>query len=489
MIADAVEAAARVIIASDAMTPILIAAMASAWLAAGALQLRFAVPSAPVRECLSLGSRFSGTRSLRRIQANHNDELVRASTATIAAVSGLLACISAILLIARGHTPSAAPFILPLAWLLLGAGAVSIAWLALGARSTHPGKAREWLARRGPHLILASFVGEAAIISATALTAMAMAHTSGVMISPLEAAAAAAIARVLTLLPFPPWGLGIADAALILTLIAIGSPESAAIATAILWRVVMLTLRFASFRSRRVEIIVGSDVTRESSLGRVFHRCAFSFVACLPPRLSFVARRRIFEMMFSMSDDPWQYDALPYEARKRERLISCLPIQANTIVEIGCADGHNVQALALSMPNSTIIGIDISPRAVQAARSRTRDQGNVIILQADISTATSHLEAAGYPTADVLIFSEVLYYLGTPSNLHKEVTHLQSVLNQNGMLLMLHPTEDAPRLHSAACEALGVTQINRVNIDDTERPYTIDIGTRIDDHERKEVST
>src|SRR4029450_12672609 len=55
-----------------------------------------------------------------------------------------------------------------------------------------------------------------------------------------------------------------------------------------------------------------------------------------------------------------------------------------TIVDIGCGAGQTVQQLASRVgPSGRVIGVDIAPRVLEVARSRTAGLGQVQLIQAD----------------------------------------------------------------------------------------------------------
>jgi SAM-dependent methyltransferase len=455
------------------------AAMLVAWLVAGALQLRAVVPSLPAVFCLTAGGRLSGAASHLRPRAGGGErDLSRAVRVVSATLVGATALGASIMLLARGHSVDGGTFNLAIAWLILSVLAVIASWMTVPNRTDVRSATREWLARRGPHLLLPTLGGEALIAAATAWAAVSMAHTAGTMISPLEAVAAAVVARSLTHLPIPPWGLGVADASLALTLVAIGTPASAALATAALWRSVIIVAWLVSRRAGPLPPTPDDTGPTGSRLGGGFHRWAFRCLSILPSECANHTRRHVFESLFRAARDPWQYGTMPYEQDKRQRLVDSVPPDARTIVEFGCADGHNLLALGARFPGSRIVGIDISPLAVEAARARTAELGNVTVVVADAASAVARLRTSGVLVADALVVAEVLYYLGSPAHVGREMAKLAELLPPGGTVVLLHPVADANNLHAAAAGALGIGSFSRQFLDDPQRPYVIDIGVR-----------
>ena len=63
------------------------------------------------------------------------------------------------------------------------------------------------------------------------------------------------------------------------------------------------------------------------------------------------------------------------------------PQPGQTIVDIGCGAGQTVQQLASRVgPLGRVIGVDIAPRVLEVARSRTAALGQVQLIQADAAT-------------------------------------------------------------------------------------------------------
>lgn len=108
----------------------------------------------------------------------------------------------------------------------------------------------------------------------------------------------------------------------------------------------------------------------ETVLGRTIHRIFVTLIALLSRGLRVRAWRAVFDAQFSLSDDPWSYRDAPYEARKRDALVAPDPDSTQTIVEMGCADGHNVKAIACCPPDALVFGFDVSGKAVAKPASR-----------------------------------------------------------------------------------------------------------------------
>jgi ubiquinone/menaquinone biosynthesis C-methylase UbiE len=63
------------------------------------------------------------------------------------------------------------------------------------------------------------------------------------------------------------------------------------------------------------------------------------------------------------------------------------PQPGQTIIDIGCGAGQTVQQLANRVgPSGRVIGVDVGPRVLDVARSRTATLGQVQLIQADAAT-------------------------------------------------------------------------------------------------------
>ena len=473
--------AALLVIGSDVAGGAVIFALVGAWALAGVFHIRAAIPDASLGTCLDAGPRVLlglPAGSARTPTASAAGLSAAASSVTLRAVGPVSVAALAFLLV-RGHPP------VGLSTPLAAGGALALG-STLAVTVSHSARRADmggqWRASRGRHLGVSALLGELTLSSATTLCAMALTHTGGENLSPLEAFAAASVARILTLLRFPPAGFVVADAVLAALLVGVGASPGAALATAALWRLGMLAAWSASALVRtRSHVGPGEDVAPPnvptgSLLGELVHRSAFRLLGSLPPALARRARRLVFQSLFTVSEDPWQYAALPYEARKRGHLLDHVGPTPGTLVELGCADGHNLVALAQAHREARLVGLDISPRAVEVAQASVRGAGDVTVIEADFRGAPAALHARGITAINTLILSEVLYYLGGPGRIQAELGGLRDLLADGCRVLLLHPSPDAERLHPAALTALGAGAEEVVVMADPDRPVTLHVG-------------
>src|SRR5207249_4625660 len=89
------------------------------------------------------------------------------------------------------------------------------------------------------------------------------------------------------------------------------------------------------------------------------------------------------------------YDELPYESKPESpthpdhlATVATLmgmeptPVERCRVLELGCATGGNLLPLAATLPHSEFVGLDLSPRQIDAGRSAVDALGlkNVIFL-------------------------------------------------------------------------------------------------------------
>jgi uncharacterized membrane protein YbhN (UPF0104 family) len=454
-VADAVVLAMR----SDVMLGAAVAAVGATTFMGATLRRRALVPGLTWREA-AVSSAHREAADLRRARW--------AATLVTAAVLGLA---GAGLLARSGHPPA------PVVTVLI-AGAGSAAAVLLAVRMCRQGPTRAVLARRGARLVASSLFVEISAATAMVVSVVVVTHTEGLSaVSLVEVAAITVTTRLAVSLT--PWlgGLGVADAVLLVPLVWIGLPVHVALAAVLVWRAgSLLTATITVVVARRTTPAPGRPDSPDSADGgRILHRALFAGLGLLPGRLRDSARRHLFDALFSLSADPWGYQATAYEQRKREHLLAAVPGDATTVLEVGCADGHNLEALALRHRHMKILGTDVSPAAVTIATDRTRALGTVTVLTSE----DFRRDPAAVPDGiDCVILSEVLYYLGTESATREALAPVRDRLNPGCRVVMLHGCTDAQLLHARAMKALGVSAQSQVQVHDPERPYTIATGQR-----------
>jgi methyltransferase-like protein/ubiquinone/menaquinone biosynthesis C-methylase UbiE len=122
----------------------------------------------------------------------------------------------------------------------------------------------------------------------------------------------------------------------------------------------------------------------------------------------------IAKWMENQSSEPSAYDVLPYISGARlathpdrlaviGRLLGLQTAHPNAarVLELGCGDGGNLIPMAVSLPGSEFVGIDLAATAVERGMDAISSLGlgNVRLLQADIATAGLDLGSFDYVVA------------------------------------------------------------------------------------------
>lgn len=120
-----------------------------------------------------------------------------------------------------------------------------------------------------------------------------------------------------------------------------------------------------------------------------------------------VGRER-FERIYEGSEDPWGYATSDYEREKYADTIAALPPRVlYTVLEVGCSIG--VFTALLAPRCRRLVAIDFSSCALALARERLAGMSRVELEHA------SFPEQAPSERFDLIICSEVLYYLDAPA--------------------------------------------------------------------------
>lgn len=138
----------------------------------------------------------------------------------------------------------------------------------------------------------------------------------------------------------------------------------------------------------------------------------------------------VFDRLHTDHADPWQVDRSWYEQRKRDVTLALLPRKRfRRVLEVGCSTGALTAELARRC--DTVLGVDLSPVAVAAARKRLRDD------------PTARIEHRRLPEAfpdgpwDLVVVSEVGYFL-SPAALRALISRVEESLTDDGVVLLCH---------------------------------------------------
>ena len=117
-------------------------------------------------------------------------------------------------------------------------------------------------------------------------------------------------------------------------------------------------------------------------------------------------QRPYFDALYARSDDPYELRYRWYESRKRDVLLAALPQpHYGKAYEPGCGAGELTHALAPRC--GRLLASDVSDRAVQIARGRTREWSHVHVERQSLPGDWPH-DADPF---DLIVLSEVGYFL------------------------------------------------------------------------------
>lgn len=143
-----------------------------------------------------------------------------------------------------------------------------------------------------------------------------------------------------------------------------------------------------------------------------------------------------FDVLYQGNSDPWQYQTRWYEKRKRDMCLAALP-QANYIngVELGCGNGVFSEFLAGRC--QSLLSIDGNQKAVQLAKQRLVNHSNIKVVQGVIPQVLAEAPINNNQPYDLIVISEVLYYLPL-ADIDKVISWIEQSLALKGTLLCCH---------------------------------------------------
>ncbi|RUM23170.1 glycosyltransferase [Rhizobium vallis] len=127
--------------------------------------------------------------------------------------------------------------------------------------------------------------------------------------------------------------------------------------------------------------------------------------------------------------DPWNYVSV-YEQVKYAQTLSLIPDGIEKALELACAEGIFTRKLAQKVAQLT--ATDISQRAIDRAVERCRDQDNIALRVLDF--VKNDLP----PEQDLIVCSEVLYYMKDEEMLAAACRKMAAALKPNGYLITAH---------------------------------------------------
>jgi len=145
--------------------------------------------------------------------------------------------------------------------------------------------------------------------------------------------------------------------------------------------------------------------------------------------------RRKMERVFRRKRDPYGYLSHDHEIKKQSTILSLIAgREYKTALEIGCAEGAFTRRLAPYCDH--VFAVDLSKTAIDRARENLKGIENVSLVFSNIR----HCRLA--TKWDLIVISEVLYYLSKGRFLQKEfdlfLSHLGEILKPGGRMVVVH---------------------------------------------------
>jgi predicted TPR repeat methyltransferase len=140
--------------------------------------------------------------------------------------------------------------------------------------------------------------------------------------------------------------------------------------------------------------------------------------------------REYFEGLYARSGDPWSFETSEYERHKYGRTLAALGGRRfRRALEAGASIGVFTRMLAESCDE--LLAVDVSERAVAAARERLSGLGHVRV---ERRTLPEEMPEGPF---DLIVASEVLYYFPRAEMLAM-LKGFERELEQGGVLLAVH---------------------------------------------------
>lgn len=180
--------------------------------------------------------------------------------------------------------------------------------------------------------------------------------------------------------------------------------------------------------------------------------------------------REYFENLYATSPDPWDFETSAYERHKYERTLNVLAGRRyQRALEVGASIG--VFTTMLAPLCDELIAVDVSEKAVAAAKERLKDFSHVRVERRTLPEETPE------GPFDLVVASEVLYYM-PEADVLEALRRFEEVLAPGGALLAVHwrkETKTYPlqgdEVHELLLEHTHLTNTNTI----VEPEYRLDL--------------
>ncbi len=131
-----------------------------------------------------------------------------------------------------------------------------------------------------------------------------------------------------------------------------------------------------------------------------------------------------FDALYARQNDPWCFATSPYEQAKYAATLQALATERfDSALEVGCSIGVLTRLLAGRC--ARVLAVDVAEAALAQARRHCSDLDHVAFERLQVP--------AEWPrqTFDLIVFSEVLYYL-SPDDVSRTARRSRDSLNVHG---------------------------------------------------------
>lgn len=140
-----------------------------------------------------------------------------------------------------------------------------------------------------------------------------------------------------------------------------------------------------------------------------------------------------FQRIYAQEADPWQFETSPYEQKKYQRTLACLPREKYArCLEIGCSIG--VLTALLAERCEELVATEINDRALAKARERLQHEGKVELLKLNFPQEQPE------GSFDLVVLSELAYYWAAADFAYAQQLIVTELLRPKGHLLLVHYT-------------------------------------------------
>jgi ubiquinone/menaquinone biosynthesis C-methylase UbiE len=187
----------------------------------------------------------------------------------------------------------------------------------------------------------------------------------------------------------------------------------------------------------------------------------------LTPFLPWYFDERHFENLYRRKEDPWSYRQSPFEREKYTKTLNAIPPEAQLILEVGSSEGVFTELLL--QKGKKVVGIDVSETALTRAKNRLQKYGD----QVDLRKFNIVKDDGLQETFDLVLASEVLYYLGNKNILLTLEEKFARFLKERGYLLLVHFYPSGKIIHDVFLERKRFERVWEEITYHPERDYII----------------